>query len=399
MTGFRDRATVAQVEELIARRISVLGAERLPFSLARGRVLAEQIRAPSDVPPHPKSAMDGYAVRASDLPGKLEVIGEIMAAQEFDRSVGAGQAVRIMPGARIPAGADAVAMVEATKLDGSEVAIDRPLAAGANILPTGADLTAGAVVLESGRRLRPQDLAMLASVGALEVAVVRRPRVRIVPTGNELHPIGSRPERGVVESNSFLLAGLAERDGADPILHPIVPDDTALLLRAMTAPGADIVVLTGGSSVGKEDLAAPVLSKAGELAIHGVHVKPASPTGIGFVGSTAIVLAPGYPVASFVAWDLFVRPIVQRMAGLPVALPYRTTRATLFEPLKKPSDRVEIARVVLESTGSALPRARVLPGGAAILSTITRADGFLLLPSGVASFAAGAELDVHLYDL
>jgi len=394
MKGFGARARVAEVEALIEARVARLGAERLPFSRALGRILAEDLEARDDVPPYPKSAMDGYAVRAADLPGSLLVIAELMADDVLDGRVEPGQAARIMTGARLPSGADTVIMVEDTKLAEPRVEIAISPPAGTHILAAGEDLRAGTVALRAGRRLRPQDVAMLVALGALEVLVTRRPRVRIVPTGSELVRVGApNPDRKVVESNSFMLEALARRDGAEVTLHPIVRDDPALLRAAMVEVGADLIVLTGGSSVGQEDLGPLVLREIGELPIHGVHVKPASPTGLGFVNGVPVLLAPGYPVASMVAWDLFARPIVQRMAGAPVRLPYRTARARLAADYEKPAGRRELQRVRLADG-----LATIIRGGAALLSTATAADGFLVLPEGVERFAAGAELDVHLYE-
>jgi molybdopterin molybdotransferase len=394
MKGFAKRSRVSEAHALIEQRVQQLGVERVPFSSAFDRVLAEDVLANRNVPEHPKSAMDGYAVRAADLPGTLEVIGEIKAAEQLGKVVGEKQAVRIMTGAKVPDGADTVVMAEDSRLEGDRVTIAIAPQAGQHILRTGEDLEAGKPVLTAGRRLRPQDVSMLVTVDALEVAVRRRPRVRIVPTGTELVRAGTRATGSeVVESNSFMLQGLAVRDGAEPILHPIVRDDPALLERALREPGADVIVMTGGSSVGKEDFGPVVMRRIGELPIHGVHAKPASPTGIGFLGSTAVVLAPGYPVASYVAWDLFVRPIVQRLLGVPMHWPYARTKARLAKPFKKPEEQTMIVRVVLGDDGVAT----ALPGGAALLSTITRAAGFVLAPEGVGEIAAGAEVDVHLY--
>jgi molybdopterin molybdotransferase len=398
MRGFASRATVAEAEALIAERVREIGDEKVPFSLALGRVLAEDVLADRDVPPHPKAAMDGYAVRAVDLPGRFAVVAELMAADEHGASLGERQAVRIMTGARVVEGADTVVMVEQTRLEGAEVVIDHAQPIGTHVLARGEDLTAGHPVLERSRRIRPQDVAMLVTVGALEVRVKRRPRVRIVPTGTELVPVGTRPVGSqVVESNSYMIAALAERDGAEAEIHPIVPDDSALLERVLTDAEVDLVVITGGSSVGMQDLGPVTVRKVGELPIHGVHAKPASPSGIGFVGKTAVVLAPGFPVASYVAWDLFGRVIVQRMLGLEPALPYAKITARLAKSYEKPANRVEVQRVVLSASSHGRPIASILAGGAALLSTTTRADGFLLLPAGRGTFASGEELEVHLY--
>lgn len=398
MKGFSSRSSVADVEALIASRVASLGPERVSFRAALSRVLAEEIIAPKNVPPHPRSAMDGYAVRAADLPGRLLILGEITAAQTYAGKLEKNDAVRIMTGARIPDGADAVVMVEDTQAGGNYVESEKAAAPGQHILDTGADLRAGQTVLQKGRRLLAQDLSMLVSIGALEVSVVRRPRVRIIPTGNELVRAGHGASGSeIVESNSYMIEGLALRDGAEPILHPIVPDDREMIRRAIAEPGADLVIVTGGSSVGTEDFPPLVVRELGELPVHGIDVKPASPTGIGFVGSSVVVLAPGYPVASYVAWDLFARPIVQRMSGVTPKLPYRTITARLARDYKKPASRVEIQRVILAAASDGPPLASILPGGAALLSTITRADGFLMLPAGVEKFASGEAIEVHLY--
>jgi molybdopterin molybdotransferase len=398
MKGFGARASVAEVLSLIAQRVQPLPSERIPFSRALGRSLAETIIPTADVPAFDKSAMDGYAVRAADLPGRLTVVGELMAKDQASASLAPQSAVRVMTGAAIVPGADAVVMVEDTRTEGSLVIIDKAVSPGTHVLRRGEDLGAGRPILRPPRRLRPQDLAMLATVSALEPAVRRRPRVRIVPTGNELVPIGTTARGSeIVESNSFMLRAMAERDGAEVEIHPIVADDAARLRRVLEAPGADLVVVTGGSSVGKQDLGPVVVREAGQLLIHGIHVKPASPTGFGFVGETAVLLAPGFPVASFVAWDLFGREIVERMLGLPPALPYPTRTAKLGKALEKPEGRTDLVRVTLRSDSEGAAVLTPIPGGAALLSTTTAADGFVLLPAGRARFEAGEVLLVHLY--
>lgn len=400
MRGFGRRASVAEAQSLIAQRLRPLGVERVPFRQALGRILAEDLLAEQNVPAHPRSAMDGYAVRAQDLPGRARVIGQILAAQTFDGHLGPQQAVRIMTGGKIPGGADAVVMVEDAKVEGDEVIFSRGAESRQHILETGCDLTRGAVVLSRGRRIRPQDLSLLATIGALEVPVQRRPVVRIVPSGTELIPPGRRPTgTEIVESNSFLLEALVRRDGGRPELHPIIGDSPEVLRQALSAPGADLVVVTGGSSVGQEDFAPVIARELGELPIHGIQVKPASPTGIGFTSQAALLLAPGYPVATFVAWDLFGRPMLERLGGAPSRWPYRRQAAVLAEPLKKPADRVDVIRVLLEPDPAGGPaRARPIPGGASLLSTVTRADGFVLFEAGTEMLAAGAPVEVDLYE-
>lgn len=395
MKGFQKRTPVAEAQRWISSQAGLTGVERVPFSAALGRILAEDVISDRNVPAFNKSAMDGFAVRAEDLPGSFQIVADLMAKDQLTGEVERGQAVRIMTGAKVPAGANTVVMVEQTKVDGKSVEIPISQAAGTHVLRTGEDLSAGKPVLFAKRRLRAQDLSMLVTVSALEVSVRKKPKVLIIPTGNELVSVGTDARDRIVESNSFMLKALAERDGAEAEVHPIVPDDPLLLERALLTSRADIVVVTGGSSVGMEDLGPVVARKIGELPIHGIDARPASPTGIGKIGSKLVVLAPGFPVASFVAWDLFVRFAIQCMLGLEPRLPYATRLAKLSRPHKKPESRVEIQRVVLSTASDAVD---ILPGGAALLSTVTSADGFVLFDAGRSTFDAGENVVVHLYD-
>lgn len=398
MKGFSRRYSLRELELLIEDRVRPLSTERIPFSLAQGRTLAEAITAPRNVPPHPKSAMDGYAVRAEDLPGRLRVVGQIMAKERYEGPVGPGEAVRIMTGAQVPAGADTVVMVEDTSSEPPFVRVDAAQEAGRHVLRTGEDLTAGQTVLAPGRRLGPPDLAMLVNLDALEVLVQRRPRVRLIPTGSELVPVGQLPADGeVVESNSYMLGAMIERDGGIAMPHAIVRDDPELLKRALLEPGADFIVVTGGSSVGMEDFGPVVVREIGELPIHGLHMKPASPSGLGFVGGVPVLLAPGYPIASYVAWDMIGRQVVQRQLGRAPELPYPQRLARLAKAEKKPEPQVFIMRVLLQESSSGLLAASI-PGGAALLSTLTSADGFVILPEGERVFEAGTSVVVYCYD-
>ncbi|MEO1336175.1 MAG: molybdopterin-binding protein, partial [Myxococcota bacterium] len=196
------------------------------------------------------------------------------------------------------------------------------------------------------------------------------------------------------ESNSFMLEALAHRDGAEPILHPIVRDDMAAMRTAMVDSGADLLVLSGGSSVGREDFAPVVAHEIGQVAFHGIALKPGSSTGIGRIGSTWVVLGPGYPVAAFTAWELIVRPLVFALLGTADRWPYQTRRGQMAAPYKKRQGRTEIARVAIKEGDP--PLITPLPGGSALLSTLTQADGFLRLDDDVGPLAVGDDVLVHL---
>ena len=410
MRGFRERSEVEDVSRLLDTRTAPLSAEGVALFDAADRTLAADVMAEVNVPAFDRAAMDGYALRASETFGagpynslELTVIGEIFPGRPFDGKVQAGQAVRIMTGAPLPAGADAVLQAEATE----EIATASPpcvritdaVPPGRHVGRVGEDVAAGTVVLRAGRRLRPQDLGVLASVGAGVVQAVRCPRVAILITGNELLPCGSRPEGyRIVDSNSVMLAALVERDGGLPVVAPLIPDGhepvrTALL--AALAEGADVVLLSGGSSVGQEDHAPRVLAEVGELSVHGVALRPASPAGVGFVGRVPVFLMPGNPVSCLCAYDLFAGRAVRRLGGRPPALPYRSATLPLARKIASVVGRVDYVRVAVQD-GRVEPLAT---SGASVLSSTTRADGFVLVPRDSEGHAPGDSVQVFFYDL
>ena len=400
LKGFSKRAPLDDVLAWIRSAVDPIGVERLPFRSAEGRVLAEDVVSKVNVPAFHRAAMDGFAVRSADVPGDLAIVGELTAAERAPRPLGDQEAMRVMTGARIPDGADSVVMVEhATVLEERRVQIDDPAPAGRHILRVGEDIAKDRPVLTAGRWIKPQDLAMAVQAGALELTVRRKPRVLIMPTGTELLKTGEIPNASqVVESNSFMLEALARRDGAEPILHPIVRDDRETMKAIMQDCRADVLVISGGSSVGREDFAPVVANEIGDVAFHGIALKPASSTGVGRIGQTWVVLGPGYPVAAYVAWDLVVRPLIFRLLGTPERWPYRTIRARLAAPYRKRGGRTEIARVEMRPAANDLPSVTVLPGGSAILSTLTRGAGFLYLADSQGPLQTDEEVDVHLFD-
>jgi molybdopterin molybdotransferase len=402
MRGFRDRTAVAAVLALLDNRIAALPSESLPSIHAAGRVLAEPVVAPVAVPGFDRAAMDGYALRAADIadasphtPISLPILGESLPGRPFTGTVGPGEAVRIMTGAPVPAGADAVLPVERTRPDGDRAQILESIAVGRNIGRRGEDITPGNIVLSPGRRLRPQDVGLLASLGVVSVPVVRRPRVDILITGDELLPAGSAPKGyRIVDSNSVMLAALVERDGGIPHIEPILPDRRELIREALLDSAADVILLCGGSSVGQEDHAPGVIAELGELAVHGIALRPASPTGVGFLESRPVFLLPGNPVSCLCAYDLFAGRTVRRFGGRSVELPYPTVSLPLRSKLTSATGRLDYVRVLVRD-GLVEPLAVT---GASMLSTTTVADGFVLMPVERDEISPGEIVDVHLYD-
>jgi molybdopterin molybdotransferase len=411
MVGFAQRTTVdAAIAWIDAQTPRPLGPEPVALRDAAGRVLAEAMVSGVDVPGFDRATMDGYAVLADSTEGAssynritLTVVGEVLPGAPFDAAIGAGQAVRIMTGAPMPRGANAVLPAEWTEpLDTGSIAVTSSVSPSKHVGARGEDITCGTVVLPAGRPLRPQDLGVASSIGMGEVPVVRRPVVRLLITGNELLPPGTTPHGArIADANGPMLEALVRRDGGNVHCAALVNDEPDAILEAMRAP-ADVVIVSGGSSVGVEDYAPSLVAAHGELAIHGIAMRPSSPTGMGRLDDRLVFLLPGNPVSSLCAYDFFAGRAIRALGGRERTWPYRAIRGTLTRKISSPIGRLDYARVVVVSgfsrTGSGLATIEPLAvAGASILSSTTRADGFVIVPDDSEGFAAGAEVTVWLY--
>jgi molybdopterin molybdotransferase len=402
MRGFRDRAEVADVVALLAARLQPLDLERTSLSEASRRVLAEDMIADVEVPPFDRAAMDGYALRAAETfgagpynPLQFTIIGQVLPGRPFTGEVRTGQAVRIMTGAPLPRGADAVLQAEAGEEQDEVLHVTEAVPPGRNIGRQGEDIAKGTVVLRAGRQLRPQDVGVLASIGANSVAVVRRPRVAIIVTGDELLPCGARPsDYHIVDSNSVMLEALVRRDGGLPESQPLVPDRREAVEATLLGTDADALLVSGGTSVGLEDHAPRVLAEHGELAVHGMALRPASPAGVGFLGDRPVFLLPGNPVSCLCAYDFFAGPALRRLGGRSLDWPYPILERPLARKLVSAVGRVDYVRVQL--VGDEVEP--LATSGASILSSTTRADGFVLVPRDSEGYAVGERVRVYLYD-
>jgi molybdopterin molybdotransferase len=402
MRGFRDRAEVEEVLRLLDERVRPLRAEPIPIAQACGRVLAKDVMATVAVPGFDRAAMDGYALRAEETfgagpynPLPLHVVGESLPGRPFPGRVLPGHAVRIMTGAPLPDGADAVLPFEAAHEEAGVVHVTEPISPGRHVGRRGEDIEPGRTVLAAGRVLRPQDLGLLASIGVGTVTVVLRPRIDILITGDELLPAGSRPEGyRIVDSNSVMLAALVTRDGGEPRVAPLLPDRYEVIRAAIRDSRADVLLISGGSSVGKEDHAPAILAELGELPVHGLALRPASPTGVGFLDGRLVFLLPGNPVSCLCAYDLFAGHAIRTLGGRSADLPYRPVPLPLASKIASAVGRVDYVRVRIHQ-GQAEPLAI---SGASLLSTTTVADGFVLVPRDSEGCPAGEVVTVYLYD-
>ena len=402
MKGFAERADVDEVERFLAAHVHALEAEPVPLLECVGRVLAEDVVAAVDVPGFPRSAMDGYAVRGEDTfgasefdPLALELSGESMPGRPFAGSLGPRQAVRIMTGAPVPEGADAVIMAEVCSEADGRVLVRDAVAPLKNVGAVGEDIRAGDPVLAAGRRLRPQDAGLLSSIGVGVVRCHRRPRIRLVVTGDELLPAGSVPSGAhIVDSNSVVLRGLVARDGGVVLPFEILPDDRDVIRAAIADAEADVVLVSGGSSVGKEDHAPGLVAELGSLDFHGVAMRPSSPAGIGRIGERFVFLLPGNPVSCLCAYEFFAGPTIRVLGGRPGAWPHRTVRLPLARKITSAIGRVDYVRVAVEG-GRVIP---IATSGASILSSTVRASGAVIVPRGREGMPEGETVEVFLYD-
>ncbi len=401
MRGFRERSTVEQAFAAALDGVEPLELEAVTVTECAGRVLATDVVSDVAVPPFRRATMDGYAVQADDTygasdydPVMLDVAGQSMPGVGSDEAVGKGRAVRIMTGAPVPDDADAVLRAEdADEIDG-RLAVRAAVAPGRNVGRVGEDIDPGTTVLARGRRLLPQDVGLLASIGHDPANVHRRPLVRIVVSGDELLAPGNKPAgTKIVDSNSPMLSALTERDGGVPEINRL-PDDAEQMRETLARPGADVIVTSGAASVGTEDRVPLLIAELGELSVHGVAMRPSSPTGVGRIGGKPVLVLPGNPVSCLVAYDFFAGPVIRTLAGLSPAWPYRVVRLPLRTRIVSQIGRTDYARVVVRD-GMVEPLA---VSGASVLSSVTRATGFVVIPSGLEGYPEGSEIAVQLYD-
>jgi molybdopterin molybdotransferase len=354
----RELLTMQQAQARVLEHVQSLPAESVAVGAAAGRVTAEPARAVVDLPPFASSAMDGYAVRAVDLPGRLQVVGHIAAGRPAERPLAAGQAMAISTGGVVPEGADAVIPIEYVVHHGNEIEVEASLGAGKHVRPRGGDARAGDVVVEAGTRLGAAQLGALAAAGLAAVSCARRPRVAVLATGTELARPGEPLAPGqVYESNGLMLAAALAASGADIEVLPVVADDESAH-RAGLERGlaADVLVTSGGVSVGPHDLVRRIEAELGvEEVFWRVAIKPGKPVSFGVRGATLVFGLPGNPVSSLVGCELFAKPALRALQGLRDPLP-RFEPGRLASPLRRNDARDELvrARVRLDRDGSFL---------------------------------------------
>jgi molybdopterin molybdotransferase len=387
-------------EHILDRIAGAVPAEVVPVTRALGRVAADDVQAPFDVPPADNSAVDGYAVGSGDIPAEgtrdLAVAGDLAAGGVFTGTLSAGQALRIMTGAPMPAGADTVYPQEVVEREGDRVRV-RPLAKGVNVRMRGEDVEAGGIVIERGTVLRPQEMGLATSLGIWQLRVHRRPRVALLSTGDEIAEPGTPRRPGqIYDSNRFTLRGAIEQAGGDVLDLGIVPDQREVLSARLreAAAMADVVVTSGGVSVGAHDHVKDVLAELGSIDFWQVAMQPGRPLAFGRIGETTFFGLPGNPVASLLAFMLFVRPALWKLAGRRRLFP-PAWQACAMEPLRKRPGRREFKRGVLTYRDGAWEVRTTGPQGSGILSSMVAGNCLIILEEERADVAAGESVLVE----
>lgn len=371
------------------------GVEEIPLRETLGRVLAEDVVSPIDSPPFDRSAVDGYAVRAEDTfpareysPVKLRVIDEIVAGEESKAKIEPGTAIKLMTGSKMPEGANAVLMQEMVERDGDVIRVLRPMAPGQDVAFKGEDVKKGNLILRKGRVLRPQDLALLKSIGFKTVKVKRKPRVGIIVTGDELIEEFDKEalKAGkILESNSIMLEGLVKRYFGEPVFYGVFPDDGEAINEVIEKAKRenDLVLVTGGSAFGDKDF----IHHFVKLLFHGTTIKPGRPIGYG----ERVFIMSGYPVAVFVQFHLYVKHALAKLVG---AKNYEVkVKAELTGDVPSQLGRYEFVKVWYEN-GKARP---IKKKGSGIISSLVESNGYIVIPEDSEGHREGADVEVTLY--
>ncbi|MFQ5935458.1 MAG: gephyrin-like molybdotransferase Glp [Acidiferrobacterales bacterium] len=400
-------APALSVEEARARIEAALepigGVEKIALRSTLQRVLAEDVRSATNVPSHENSAMDGYAMRGDDLPAqgtvRLGVIGTAWAGRPFVGAVEAGQCARIMTGAPIPRGADTVIMQEQVRLEGEAVHVGADHKRGQNVRAAGEDVAAGQVILTAGKQIMPAELGLLASLGVAELKVRRRLRVAFFSTGDELRSIGEPLAEGeIYDSNRYTLYGMLARLGVEIIDMGVVRDDRESTRDAFieAADNADVIVTSGGVSVGEADYVKETLDVLGEVDFWQIAIKPGRPLAFGRVQDTCFFGLPGNPVSVMVTFYQFVEPALRQMMGQADTGPMPTFRVPCASRIKKGKGRTEFQRAVLErnADGQLVVRSTG-PQGSGLLHSMSVANCFVILPSGSGAVEPGTIVEVQ----
>ena len=403
LKGFQALRNIDEALSIFLKKLKPKGLppEQVQISMVLGRVTAEHVVAESDVPPFDRSAVDGYAVRAQDTFGASQFSPRMLRITK-DAKVGEKEAREIWTGNRLPEGADSVVMLEHTKSKDEELEVWNPLTPGGNVSKRGEDVRKGQIAVKSRTRLTPHHVGLLAALGMTHVVVVRKPTVAILSTGDELVDLGHKPKANrVIDVNRLILSGMCQELGADAIDLGIAKDDLSEIdLKIREGLGkADMLITTGGTSVGYDDLVPTAINQMGPpgVIVHGIAMRPAMPTALAIVQGKPVIVLSGNPVAAMIGFEVFARKLILRLLGIE-SEPRPMLRARLTRKVPSALGRRVFLRVrVFEKEGEFLAEP-VRVKGSGILSTLTEANGYVMIPENREGLDRGESVTVHLFD-
>ena len=406
---FNVRSPSQAFEDLRPYLSPISESEVTPTASSLGRVIAEEVRSPEDLPAFPRSSMDGFSVRARDtfgasesLPALLEVVDDIPTGRSSKTALHAGQAAVAYTGGMLADHADAVVMVERTQpADGRSIEVLRPVAPGENVIHAAEDVCAGDLLFRPGHTIRPQDIGGLLALGISDVPVLKRPRVAIVSTGDELVSPDTRPERGQIRDiNTYTIAARVTQCGAQPIIIGLIADEYTPQLEAARrgVNSADILIFSAGSSLSSRDMTASVFNQLGEpgILLHGISIKPGKPTIVAVAEGKPLFGLPGNPVSALVVFDLLVAPAIHVLSGASKQPIANTVDAILAVDVPSESGREDYIPVKLSNSNSVLS-AKPVFGKSNLIYTLINSDGLITVPADSGGIYAGEEVCVRLY--
>ncbi len=404
--GFKKLTLIENAWKNLSPYIKILPEEEIKSIDGLRRFLATDIVSNIDVPHFDRSAMDGYAVQAEDTfgasphkPKILKIIDQIEINQISSKKLNQGEAIKVATGSPVPIGANAVVKIEDTKLIDDKIEVYTPLTPEKNVSKKGEDVKKNNVIIKKYHQLRPQDITLLIACNINTIKVIKQPTVAIISTGSELLEVGSSLKIGeIIETNTHSISLYTELYGGNPIRLGIVEDDPNKIREVLKkALEYDIIVFSGGTSVGEKDLLPPIMEQEGKLLVHGIAMRPGSPTAIAIVKNKPVFCLPGFPVATIIGFEDFVGPTIRKMQGASILDPRPIIKATLTRGIPSKLGRRDSARVKIERINGDYFATPIRISGSGIISSLVKADGVVKIPENIEGYEKNSVVNVYLY--
>ncbi|MGC8939345.1 MAG: gephyrin-like molybdotransferase Glp [Candidatus Bathyarchaeia archaeon] len=404
LKGFQKLTPVEEAKRIFFNKLQTgkLKTIKVPLEQALNRVLAEDIRACEDLPRFDRSAVDGYAIKAEETVGVTQFKPKTFRITSKE-NIENGEVKQVWTGSPIPKGADAVVMLENTKKTNSELEVWVSVTPGENIAKRGEDIRKGEIAIKAGTRLKPQHLGLIAALGIVNAKVFEKPKVAILATGNELVEIGTKPQEGqIFEVNRLILSALCRELEVEPVDLGIARDDTNEITEKMKLglKVADMVITTGGTSVGLSDIVPDAINKLGKLGIivHGMAMRPAMPTALAIVNEKPIIILSGNPVAAMIGFEVFAKPVINVLMGLEREESRPVIKAQMTKRVTTALGRKTFVRVHVFKSDEEYFAEPISSMGSGVISTMTKANGYVVVPENVEGLDEGETVSVHLFD-